>query len=150
MFRHIQGYWCIFIHTYRCATRKREEASLSLFKNRKKKCPDFWKKSPDFAHLSVKLSTQNVALRASRRKNSKMFLRGASFSCVFDKIFIEMLESYSKPCDTLTRHIQNCHSQNSLFRHYSAIFRTLCNSRICWNLLYSEVLDIQNPPINPV
>ena len=105
----------------------KEGRPLFPFLKIEKKCPDFWKKSPDFAHLSVKLSIQNVALRASRRKNSKMFPCGASFSGVFDEIFIEMLESYSKPCDTLTRNIQNCHGQNSLFRHYSAIFRHIQN-----------------------
>ena len=34
------------------------------------------------------------------------------------------LEAYSKPCETLTMH-----SQSSLFRHYSAIFRYI------WNLV---------------
>ena len=40
-------------------------------------------------HLWVKPSIQNVVLRASRRKNSKMFPCGASFSGVFDNIIIE-------------------------------------------------------------
>ena len=42
----------------------REEVSLALFENQKK-CPDFG-------------------------KNPKVFPYGASFSCVFDEIFIEV------------------------------------------------------------
>ena len=39
---------------------------------------------------------------------------------------------YSKPCQ----------SQNELFRHYSAIFRTLCNASTCINLACSESCNI--------
>ena len=46
-------------------------------------------------------------------------------------------QAYSEPC----------HSQNSLFRHYSGIFRTLCNSCICSNLAYLKSWNIQNPSI---
>ena len=52
-----------------------------------KKCPDFGKKGPDSINHWVKFSIQNVVLRVSRRKNSKMFLCGNCFSCVFDKMF---------------------------------------------------------------
>ena len=37
----------------------------------------------------VQSSIQNVVLRASREKSSKMFACGAFFSCVFDEKFIE-------------------------------------------------------------
>ena len=55
-----------------------------------KNCPDFGTKGPDCAHHWVKFSIQNVVLRVSRRKISKMFPYRASFSCVFDKMFIEV------------------------------------------------------------
>ena len=57
--------------------------------------------------------------------------------------------TYSKLCETLTRHIQNpaIVSQNSLFRHYSAILRTLHKACICRNLAYSESWNIENPSI---
>ena len=69
--------------------RRREEASPAFFENRKK-CPDFGKKGPDFAHHWVKFSILNVVLRGPRKKTSKMFPCGASFSCVFDEMFIEV------------------------------------------------------------
>ena len=65
---------------------KRGEASTALFENQKK-CPDFGKKGPDCINHWVKFSVQNVVLRVSRRKNSKMFPCGNCFSCVFDKMF---------------------------------------------------------------
>ena len=61
----------------------------AVFENRKK-CPDFWKKGLDCVYTWVKFSIQNVVLRVSRRKNSKMFPCGASFSIVIDQIFIEV------------------------------------------------------------
>ena len=51
-------------------------------------------------------------------------------------------EAYLKPCETLTRHIQN-----PIIGHYSDIFRTLCNAYIHKNLAYSESWNIQNPSI---
>ena len=69
IFRHIQGYLGIFSHTHRRATKGERG---DLFENRKK-CPDFGKKGPDCDHLWVKFSIQNIVLRVSRRKNSKMF-----------------------------------------------------------------------------
>ena len=68
----------------------REETSPALFENQKT-CPDFGKKGPGCVHLWVKFSIQNVVLRISRRKISKMFPCGASFSCIFDEMFIEVL-----------------------------------------------------------
>ena len=44
-------------------------------------------------------------------------------------------QAYSEPC-------HNQYSQNSLCRHYSVIFRTLCNIFICRNLAYSESWNI--------
>ena len=52
-----------------------------------KRCPDFVKKCPDYVHTSVKFSIQNVILKVSRRKNSRIFPCGVFFSGVFDKIF---------------------------------------------------------------
>ena len=68
----------------------RGDSSPTPYENRKK-CPDFGKKGPDYVHLWVKFSIQNVVLRASRRKISKFLLCGASLSCVFDEIFIKKM-----------------------------------------------------------
>ena len=57
------------------------------------KCPDFYKKGPDCVHLwvdCVQLSIQNVVLRASRRKDSRVFPCGTFSSCVFNEMHIEM------------------------------------------------------------
>ena len=85
-----------------------------------------------------------------RRKNNREIywspLKIGHFSFFFFFFFspIRYLEPepYSKPYANLTRHI---HSQNSLFRHYSAIFRlfsTLCIVCICRNLVYLESWNI--------
>ena len=50
----------------------------------------FEKKGLDCVHLWVKFSIQNVVLRVSSGKNSKIFPCGATFSGVFDEIFIEV------------------------------------------------------------
>ena len=87
-----------------------------------------YKKSFDCVHLFVKFSIQNVLLRVSSRRNSKIFSCGVFFSCVFEETFIEMPqfykppEAYLKSCDTLTRHIQN-----PSIGYYSAIFRHIQN-----------------------
>ena len=51
-------------------------------------------------------------------------------------------EACSKPCETLTRHIQNPaiarNVYSGIIQPYSGIFRTLCNACICRNLTYSE------------
>ena len=85
-----------------------------------------------------------------------------AYSCIFG-ICVSL--AYSQPC-----HIPNpglfrtrgifktlgnfdqiysecCHSQNSLFRHYSAIFRTLYNACIYKNLAYLESWNTQNPSV---
>ena len=78
MFRHNLGYWCIISDTHRRAIRGRREASPALFENLKK-CHGFEKKGPDGVYFWNKFLIQNVILRVSRRKNSKMFFCGASF-----------------------------------------------------------------------
>ena len=55
------------------------------------KVPSIWKKDPDGVHLLLSFSIQNVVLRASKRKNSEMFPCGNCFSCVLDKMLIEVL-----------------------------------------------------------
>ena len=67
----------------------RGEACPILFENRKK-CPDFGKKGPGCVHLWGKIFIENIVLRVSRRKNFKLFPCGASISCVFYKMFIEV------------------------------------------------------------
>ena len=49
----------------------RGSSPLPFFENQKK-CPDFGKKGPDSVYLCPKFSIQNVVLRVSRRKNSKI------------------------------------------------------------------------------
>ena len=46
-----------------------------------------YKSRPDYVHLWVKISIQNVFVIVSRRRNSKI-LPSSCFSCVFDKIFM--------------------------------------------------------------
>ena len=73
IFRHIQGYWSIFSHTHRRATRGRGggEGRPPLVLLEIEKCPDSWKKDTDWVHLEVKFSIQNVVLRVSTRKTPK-------------------------------------------------------------------------------
>ena len=52
-------------------------------------CPDLGKKGSNCVHPWVESSIQNVALRVSRRKNSKVFPCGVFF-CVLDEKFIEV------------------------------------------------------------
>ena len=48
------------------------------------------KKGPDCVRHWVKFSIQNIVLRVYRRESSKLFPRGAFFSCVFDEMLIEV------------------------------------------------------------
>ena len=135
------------------ARNQGKEGRPATIENRKK-CPDFGTEDLDCVHLFVKFSIQNVVLRVSRRKNSEMFLCGACFSSVFDEMFIEVPQfavllgpflnilSHLKPCETLTRHIQN-----PAIGHYSAIFKTLDYACISRNLACLEFGYIQNPSI---
>ena len=55
-------------------------------------------------------------------------------------------QSHSKPCETFDKaYWETYHSQNSLFKHYSAISRTLCIYCTWINLAYLESCNIQNP-----
>ena len=60
-------------------------------------------------------------------------------------------KTYSKPCETLTRHIQTTAIvrpvYSSIIQPYPGIFRTLCNVCICRNLAYLESWNIHNPSI---
>ena len=72
------------------------------------RCPDFGKNSPDCFGLWVKFFVQNVVLRVSRKKISKMFRCGSSFSCVFD-MFLKCLSKW--PIST-NPHITLCALKN--------------------------------------
>ena len=83
IFKHFQGYLGIFrvIDAYSATSTGaqlavRSEASPALFENRRN--------CPHFVHLWVKFSIQNIVLRISKRKNSKMFPCRAScaLSCL--------------------------------------------------------------------
>ena len=60
-----------------------EKKVLPFFENRKNG-PDFGTKGPNCVHSWVESSIQNLVLRVSRRKSSKIFPCGAFF-CVFDE-----------------------------------------------------------------
>ena len=90
---HFQGYFGIFRDidaysaTLTCVQLGRKgETSPMCFENRKK-CPDFRKKSSPYDHLWVKFSIQNIILRVSRRKNSKMFPWGLFFLCFWRNVY---------------------------------------------------------------
>ena len=59
--------------------------------------------------------------------------------------------AYSKPCETLTRHIQNPAIVRIVYsdisKAYSGIFRTLSDACICRSLAYSESWNIQKHSI---
>ena len=100
LFKHLQQYLDIFRDTDAYSAKPTDaqlggtgEASLTLFENfsypfvlilERKTLIEF--------HLWVKLSIQNVVLRVS-----KMFPRRTSFSCVFEKIFIENIYLFRTP-----------------------------------------------------
>ena len=90
---HFQGYLGILkdVDAYWSAFTSAQQRGEGLFYSflKIKKCSDFGKK----IHTWVKLSIQNVVLRVSRRKNYKIFSCGTYF-CVFDEIFIEVLQFY--------------------------------------------------------
>ena len=132
----------------------RGEASPALFENRKN-CLDFGKKGPGCVNLWVKFFIQNVVLSMSRKKNSKMFASGNSFSCVFDEKFMEVYEKFYKP---FIKNIQSSDIFSTLFffRNMSAYsimlsifkaysrsetllrqFRAMCNPPISTTLSYS-------------
>ena len=68
-----------YMYYHRHPTRGgRGRPPLPFFENQKE-CPDFGKKCPDCVHPLVKFAIQNVALRVSKRKNSKNFPCGVFF-----------------------------------------------------------------------
>ena len=100
IFRRIEGYWCIFSHTHKRATRGGggRRGLPCFFKNRKK-CPDFGQKNPDCVHLWIKFSIQNVVSRVIKRKNSKMFPWEAIFLVFFTKCLLKC-PSFIPPSST--------------------------------------------------
>ena len=62
IFRDIQRYWWIFIHIHRRVTREEGAGLCNSFLKIKNKCSDFGKKSPDFVHLWVKFPIQNAVV----------------------------------------------------------------------------------------
>ena len=68
-----------------------------FFENRQEG-PDFGKKSPDCFHLWVQFSIQNVVLRVSRRKISKIFPGGTFFLAFFTRCLSKCPNSRNLPC----------------------------------------------------
>ena len=66
-----------------------------FFENRKN-CPNFGKKGPNCVNPRVESSIQNIVLRVSRRKSSKIFLCGPFFCVVLTKSLLKCLNS-TKP-----------------------------------------------------
>ena len=69
------------------------EASPAFFFENRKKCLNFWKKGPNCVNPWVESSTQNVVLRVSRRKSSKIFLGGPFFFVVLTKSLLKCSNS---------------------------------------------------------
>ena len=117
MFRHIQGYWCIFSHIQRHTTRARGETSPAPLENQQK-CPDFIKKGPDCVHLWVNSSMQNVVLRVFKRKISELFPYGAFFLVERPQTIYYMIHIQNSVYYCKFRHVQTySHPINT----YSAI-----------------------------
>ena len=76
----------VLFHTDLAGVQLGREASPALFENKKES--DFGKKVLIVSFFV--LSIQIVVLRISRRKKQKSFLARLFFSCVFDKIFVEV------------------------------------------------------------
>ena len=136
IFKHFQGYLSIFrdIDKYLATL-----TGMQLGGEGRPFLP-FWK-----IGKSVKFSIQKVVLRVSRRKNSKMFPCGASFSVFFfwqtlyGSALVPQTSHFPLPSrywgifthiETLLRHTQT----------YFGIFSTLYNPRIFTNLPYSELI----------
>ena len=83
--------WQILIDFRRAANGGGEGGRFPLpFFVNGRKCPDFGKKGFNCVYPWVKSFIQNVVLRVTRRKSSKIFPCGASLSCVFDERFIKV------------------------------------------------------------
>ena len=84
IFRDIDAHSATHMH----ATRgKRGGLPCHFWKSQKESW--FWKEGLDCVHLWVEFFIQNVVLKVSTSKISKMFPCGASFSCVFDKCLLK-------------------------------------------------------------
>ena len=99
--------------------RGRGEASPVLFENRKR-YPDFAKKGLDYFHFWVKFFIENIILKVSRRKNSKMF------PC--EAFFVAFLKKCLSKCPSST--------------NYSAIFRHIQKFVQRWYTQKSGILGI--------
>ena len=109
IFSHIQGYWCIFSHNHRRATRRNTGGH-------RKKCLDFGKKDIDCVNHWVKFSIQNLVLRVSWRKNFKIFLCGAFRTGGLFKTLWNVDQAYWRPCHR---------TLSSNFQAYSESYGTL-------------------------
>ena len=92
-----------------------------------------------FTHIETSRHIQSYSGIFSTLCNSRVC---TTLSCHILSPNTFKLVAYFKPCETLTRHIQN-----SAMGHYAAIFwhiKTLCNTCICRNLGHSESWNIQN------
>ena len=152
MLKHFQKYLVIFrdIDAYPATPTGaqlggRREAIPTFIENRKK-CLDFGKKDIDCVNLWVKFFIQNLVLRVSWRKNSKIFPCGAFRTVGLFKTLWNVDQAYSRLClgnyPAIFRHIQNL--MQRLHKQKVGIF---------WILEYSELFlncippHIQNPAI---
>ena len=130
-------------------------------------CPDFRKKGPNCVHRWVKFSIQNVVLRVSRTKSTKMFPSRASFSAAFNRTFVEVpqfhlvVHLYSSiilftKCCTLN--VWQCLLSNLMLFTASGTFRILTYPAHCFfryllaysrhTYAYSGIYStLCNPPI---
>ena len=150
IFRHIQGYWCIFSHIYRRPTRGRGEASLDVFENWKK-VSWFLKKRPSLCPSLAKFSIQNVDLRVGGKTPPEIvFPVGTAYwdSCIlrhYQGIF-RLIQPYSGSCVALT-YSQFC-IISSIFRT-GGLFKTLWNvdqpySKPWYRALFSHIQALYN------
>ena len=88
LFKHFQGYLDLFkdISVYSPTL-----TDAKLGREGRPPCPS------DCDRLWVQFFIKNVVSRVSRRKNPKMFPCGPSFSCVFDKMLIEVPQLHNPP-----------------------------------------------------
>ena len=113
---------------------RRGEVSPALFENWEK-CHDFGKKYRDCVHHWVKFSIQNLVLRVSRRKKSKMFFCGAFFFlCFWWNLYQSALVPHqtcpSCPEKFLVAHL---HSDIILFGERSILNVWKCSEYFCLN-----------------
>ena len=90
----------------------------------------FGEKSPNCIHLWVKFSIQNVVLRISRRKNSKMFPCCFPFLCFWRNVYWSALV----PCNLLCPEIflvARLHSGIILFAKCSISYVWQCFEYVC-------------------